>query len=332
MTSPTPLMAVRPTRQPEAPPIIDAPPGDPGGWATAHREELRTTVTRYGAALVRGLGLSTPDEVAAVADGLGAAPMVEREALATRRTYRPGVYSSADWPPQQRMCMHHESSYTLPCPSLLLIGCLTAPGTGGETGIADAAAVLDALPEQLVRRFETEGWLLTRAYQDEIGATLGQAFGTENPGEVAAYCGAHAIETEWRDGGGLRTRQRRPAVVRHPADGRRCWFNQVAFLNEWTLDPEVREYLIEMYGADGLPFTTRYGGGDPIDEETVRLINAAYAEHTVLRPWRSGNLLVLDNLRSAHSREAYEGPRDVVVVPADPVRLSAPAPTIRDSR
>ena len=36
--------------------------------------------------------------------------------------------------------------------------------------------------------------------------------------------------------------------MRHPLTGQRCWFNQIAFLNEWTIDPEVREYLVDVYG------------------------------------------------------------------------------------
>ena len=38
-------------------------------------------------------------------------------------------------------------------------------------------------------------------------------------------------------------RQRRAAVVTHPVTGRRCWFNQIAFLNEWTMDRDVRDFL-----------------------------------------------------------------------------------------
>ena len=85
--------------------------------------------------------------------------------------------------------------------------------------------------------------------------------------------GPTAIEFEWQPDGGLRTRQRRSAVVRHPVTGQRCWFNQIAFLNEWTIDPEVREYLVDVYGADGLPFNTRFGDGDPIGEDVVELLN-----------------------------------------------------------
>ena len=67
--------------------------------------------------------------------------------------------------------MHHELSYRLEVPGLLAFACLTAPTSGGATAVADAPTVLEALPSELVARFEREGWLLTRSYNDEIGAS-----------------------------------------------------------------------------------------------------------------------------------------------------------------
>ncbi len=192
----------------------------------------------------------------------------------------------------------------------------------------DAAAVLEALPADLVDRLERQGWLLLRSYNDEIGAPWPEAFGTADRGAVEAYCRANGIDVEWQPDGGLRTRQRRSAVVRHPVTGRRCWFNQVAFLNEWTLAEEVREYLVDVYGPDGLPFTTAFGDGEPIGEDVVALLNSVYERHTAREPWQDGDLLLVDNVRTAHSREAYTGPREVLVALADPVHLADCSPTV----
>jgi alpha-ketoglutarate-dependent taurine dioxygenase len=219
------------------------------------------------------------------------------------------------------MCVHHELSYAHEVPSLMLFACLVAPTSGGATPLADGTAVLDALPRDLVERFDRHGWLLARNYNDDIGATVADAFGARDKGAVERYCRANAIEFEWQAGGGLRTRQRRNAVVRHPLTERRCWFNQIAFLNEWTLAPDVREYLVDEYGADGLPFNTRFGNGDPIGPDIVQVINETYEAHTVREPWHAGDVLVVDNIRTAHGREAFDGPREIVVALADGVRL-----------
>ncbi|MEU8977376.1 TauD/TfdA family dioxygenase [Streptomyces sp. NPDC048309] len=315
--------------KPGRPPLLRAEAtGSAPSWAAEHRDALRAVVAEHGCVLVRGLGLREAAETGAVFSALATGLMTEKEVFAPRQTYSDGVYSSTKWPPNQPMCMHHELSYTLEFPGLMMFACLTAPTDGGATAVADAPTVLDALPAELTERFEREGWLLTRSYNDEIGASVAEAFGTEDRAAVESYCHANGITFEWQTDGGLRTRQRRSAVVRHPATGRRCWFNQIAFLNEWTMAPEVREYLVDVYGADGLPFNTRFGNGDPIGEDVVQLLNNVYESHTAREPWQAGDLMLVDNVRTAHSREPFEGPREVLVALADPVSLADCSPTV----
>ena len=320
MSSPTPRIQFDVERQAGRVPLLIVENGhDPVLWAEENREALRAAVDEHGAVLVRGLGLRDPAEVAdtfqrLVSGGL----MPDREAFAARQPYLDGVYSSLAWPANQPMCMHHELSYALEFPGLMLFACLQAPSVGGVTGVADASAVLDALPPDIVRRFESQGWLLARSYNGDIGASYEEAFGVSDRADVESYCRAHEIELEWQPDGELRTRQRRPAVVRHPATGQRCWFNQVAFLSEWTTAPEVREYLVDVYGPDGLPFNTRFGNGEPIGEEIIAHLNEVYEAHTLRTPWETGDLMLVDNIRMAHSREAYEGPREILVGMAEP--------------
>jgi alpha-ketoglutarate-dependent taurine dioxygenase len=310
-----------------APILLAEASGDGPNWAAEHRDALQALVAEHGSVLVRGLDLRDAAEITAVFRRLSTRLMVEKEAFARRQVYADGVYSSATWPAKQPMCMHHELSYTLEFPGLMLFACLSAPSKGGATAVADSPTVLSALPAELVARFERDGWMLTRSFNDEIGASVAEAFGTEDRWAVESYCRANAIEFAWQPDGELRTWQRRSAVVRHPVTGQRCWFNQIAFLNEWTIDPEVREYLVDMYGADGLPFNTRYGNGDPIGEDVVLLLNQVYEENTVREQWQAGDLMLVDNIRTAHSREAYEGPREILVGMADAVRLADCSPT-----
>ncbi|HVE28768.1 MAG TPA: TauD/TfdA family dioxygenase [Mycobacteriales bacterium] len=329
MSYPSPAFPVEVALDAGKPPVLRAEAtGDAPSWAAEHREALRGVVAEHGSVLVRGLGLRDAAEVGAVSRRLATSLMSEREAFASRRSYDDGVYSATKWPPNQPMCMHHELSYTLEFPGLLLFACLSAPSAGGATAVADSPTVLDALPTELVARFEREGWLLTRNYNDEIGASFAEAFGTEDRGAVERYCRANGIELEWQPDGGLRTRQRRSAVVRHPVTGQRCWFNQIPFLNEWTIASEIREYLVDVYGAEGLPFNTSFGNGDPIGEDVVELLNQVYEANTAREPWQAGDLLLVDNVRTAHAREAFEGPREVLVAMADAVRLADCSPTV----
>jgi len=319
---------------PRKPPLLPVSAvGDPAGWAAANRDALRATVLEHGVLLVRGLGLRDAAAVGAVFRALaGSGLMAEREAFAPRQTYAEGVYSSTKWPANQQMCMHHEMSYSLQFPGTMMFACLTAPTQGGATAVADSPTVLNSLPRPLTDRFAREGWMLTRTYNEEIGAEWPEAFGTADRAAVEQYCRAGGIEFAWQPDGGLRTRQRRSAIVRHPVTGQPCWFNQIAFLNQWTLAEDVREYLVEVYGEDGLPFNTRFGNGDPIGKDVVDLINGINEANTAREPWQPGDLLLVDNIRTAHGREAYTGSREVLVGMADPVDLAACSPTIAVTR
>jgi len=331
MTSPSPLLDL--DRRPGAPALLRVDAAvDPAGWTAGHRDALRAAITEHGAVLVRGVDLNDRAAVGAVFRALAGDLMTEREAFAPRHRHTDGTYSSTKWPANQPMCMHHELSYTLQFPGTMMFACLTAPTEGGATAVADSPTVLNSLPEPLVDRFAREGWMLTRTFGEEIGADWTEAFGTDDPAAVERYCRANGIEFAWQPDDGLRTRQRRSAIVRHPATGQPCWFNQIAFLNQWTLAEDVREYLVEVYGEDGLPFNTRFGGGDPIGKDVVDLINGINEANTAREPWQPGDLLLVDNVRTAHGREAYTGSREVLVGMADAVDLASCSPTIAVSR
>ena len=305
---------------------VDAPDDAPR-WAAEHRDALRAAVAEHGSLLVRGLGLRDAAEIEAAFRQLGSL-MTEKEAFAARRRYSDGLYSSSKWPPNQPMCMHHELSYLLEFPSLMLFACLIAPTDRGATTVADSPTVLRGLPTELIERFERVGWLLIRNYNNEVGASIAEAFGADDRRAVESYCRANAIKFEWQPDGALRTWQRRSAVIHHPRTGQRCWFNQVAFLNEWTMDPEVREYLVDIYGEDGLPFNTRFGNGDAIGADVVQSINEVYEANTARERWQGGDLMLVDNVRTAHGRERFEGPREVLVAMAGAVHLADCSPTI----
>ncbi|WP_051898648.1 TauD/TfdA family dioxygenase [Sciscionella sediminilitoris] len=300
--------------------------GEPIGSFTARaRSWLPAHVREAGAVLIRG-SASSVEEFTELAGSLTTELMPEREGFASRTSHGAGICSASRWPADQPMCMHHERSYGRTTPGLVLIGCLTAPERGGETGLAHAGRVARALPPDLVDRFGREGWILERNYGDLVGVTLAEAFGTEDRARIERYCADNDIEYTWKDGETLHTRQHRPALVRHPDTGQRHWFNQIAFFNEWTMEPDVRDYLVGTFGPDALPFNTRYGDGSPIGPETIAGINEVYQAHTIRHTWSSGEVLCVDNLAMATSREPYSGARELLLALGDPVRTENLAP------
>src|SRR5437879_10203402 len=115
--------------------------GEAARWAADYRNALRALVAEHGALLVRGLGLRDVAQIDAVFRQLGNL-MTETEAFAPRQRYVQGVYSASKWPPNHQMCMHHELSYTLEPPGLMLFAFLVPTTDGCATPVADPPTAL----------------------------------------------------------------------------------------------------------------------------------------------------------------------------------------------
>ncbi|WP_309248478.1 TauD/TfdA family dioxygenase [Streptomyces sp. MNP-20] len=314
------------------PALVQAPHtqdvAEAGAWLDSVRAPLRTALDRYGAVYLRGLPITTPQDFAALRNRLLTENAAYREKATPRTAYGDDVFSSTDLPPSQPIRLHNENSYTLTFPGILLFCCLTAPDHGGATPVADCREVLRHLPQELTERFRRQGWALTRTYDENLSLDWRTAFGTESADAVAAYCRRQRIAHSWDEHGSLRTTQRRAAVIRHPRTGDDVWFNHVAFWNAWSLDPDIRDVLTGELGPDRLPFNTSYGDGEPLTEEDIAAIHAAYDEATVWESWRPGDLMVVDNVLAAHGRQAFRGERRILVAMGDPVRLEDCRPTV----
>jgi Taurine catabolism dioxygenase TauD, TfdA family len=290
-------------------------------WLKDSRKRLRETVSIEGAVLVRGFPLGNAEDFAVVRDVLVRSRAAYREKATPRHSYGDDIFSSTDLPASQEIRLHNENSYTLRFPGIVLFGCLTPPEQGGATIIGRTSDVLSRIPGEIVRHFDETGWLLHRTYTGVLGLPWQTAFGTEDRAAVAEYCAINLITAEWDQNDTLRTVQRRASTINHPVTGQRLWFNHIAFWSEWSLDSEVRDFLIRDLGHNKLPFNTAYGDGSSITPEVVQIINRAYDDVTLREPWQAGDLLIIDNLLAAHGRETYQGNREILVAMGEPVDL-----------
>ncbi|MGO4463236.1 TauD/TfdA family dioxygenase [Streptomyces sp. M-16] len=334
--SPARAGAITPVREPGKPVVVHAPAGldtdASTAWLTAHRAAIQAELLRSGAVLLRGLPVEDAASFAAARDALIERRAGYKEKATPRTDFGEGVFSSTDLPAVQPIRLHNENSYTLDFPGVLLFGCVTAPEEGGATTVGDMREALRLLPPELVERFERAGWLLVRNYSELAGLPWYKTFATEDKAVAEAYCEENTVGYEWvEEDDSMITRQRRSAVVTHPVTGERTWFNHFAFWNSRTLDPDVREVLVETYGEDGLPFNTYLGDGSRLTEAEVDAVNAVYDRVTVRETWQRGDLMIVDNILCAHGREAYRGDRKILVAMGEPVALADCAPVTQPS-
>jgi alpha-ketoglutarate-dependent taurine dioxygenase len=229
-----------------------------------------------------------------------------------RREVGPGVYTSTEYPASEHIPLHNENAYAAQWPRLVLFHCVRAAETGGETPLADSAAVHEAIHPGVRETFVSRGLSYIRNFGTDLDLDWREAFQTQEKEVVEAYCKDAGITCEWLSPRHLRTRQVCPAVRAHPVTGKLLWFNQAHLFHHSSLAPEIAHELLSLFGEDGLPRTVRYGDGSLIEAEALAEVARAYASEERAFSWEDGDVLLLDNMRCAHGRRPFAGNRRVL--------------------
>ena len=79
------------------------------------------------------------------------------------------------------------------------------------------------------------------------------------------------------------------------------------------MKPEVREQLLSIVKENELPRNAYYGDGTPIESSILDEIREIYQQEAVHFPWQTRDVLLLDNMLTAHGRTPFVGNRKVVV-------------------
>jgi len=294
-------------------------------WARANRGLIDGHLLRSGAILFRGFGAGTAEEFEQLIRAVSGEPLDYRERSSPRHRVHGRIYTSTDYPAHQSIFPHNENSYQQDWPMKIFFYCQTPGERGGETPTADTREVLGRLSPHAAARFAERGCMYVRNFDRQFGLPWQTVFQTEERAAVEAYCRAAGIAFEWRGGGRLRTRAVRPAVAAHPRTRERVWFNHVAFFHVSTFDASIREGLLASMAEEDLPANTYYGDGSPIEPEVLDEIRDAYGSATVSSAWRRGDILLLDNMLTAHSRTPYVGERKILVGMSEPHSDESPA-------
>ena len=91
------------------------------------------------------------------------------------------------------------------------------------------------------------------------------------------------------------------------------WFNQAHLFHVSRLPAEVREWLLAAFGEQNLPRNVYFADGSPIEPAMLDEIVRVCDEQAIVFPSHEGDVLMLDNMLTAHGRKPFEGKRKVVV-------------------
>jgi alpha-ketoglutarate-dependent taurine dioxygenase len=288
-------------------------------WAAHNRNLIEDYVDKHGAILFRGFRVGDVTEFEGFINSVTTETLVYKERASPRTHVSGNIYTATEYSPTQSIFPHNESSYHLNWPTRLFFFCVVPASEGGETPIGDTRKIYQRLSPQLRERFIKKQVKYVRNYGVEFGLHWSVAFQTIDKRVVEDYCREHDLRYEWRGGDQLRTEAIRPAALQHPRTGECAWFNHATFFHYSTLDPLMREAMLNELGEENLPNNTYYGDGTPFEPEVLEELRAAYRAETISFPWQTGDVLMLDNVLASHSRTPYTGARKVVICMADPL-------------
>ena len=285
-------------------------------FAAGHRSVLEKELLDHGAILFRGFGILEPESLEAFATAV-CSSLFDENGEHPHDSVSGNVYTPVFYSPAKKLLWHNENSFNYRWPRKIMFCCVDPADEGGETPIVDSRAVFAAIDPEVRRRFMKGGLIYSRNYGEGLGLDWTDVFHTEDRGYVEEYCRQNDLEFEWREDGGLRTRCRRPSVIRHPETGDASWFNQAQHWHLACLDSETRTSLEYIFEEEDLPRNCFFGNGDAIPDSDMEHIMDVYERLEVAFPWQAGDVLLVDNILCAHARNPYSGDRKLLVAMGD---------------
>lgn len=287
---------------------------NPFVWIEGHRADLQECLHNHGGILLRNLPIHSISEFNRLVQ-IFSPNLLDYVYRSTPRTKLGGkIYTATEYPANRVIPMHNENSYSHQWPHQIFFFSLIVADTGGQTPIADSHRVYNKIDPTIRKKFEEHGVLYVRNYSPGVDLSWQEVFCTQSKEEVARFCVENGIQFEWKSGNTeLTTRQICQASLVHPKTKATVWFNQAHLFHISALTPSERETLIEQLGEDNVPRNTYYGNGEKIEPEVLDHIRQVYEEEKIVFNWQRGDVMILDNILMAHSREKYTGERKIAV-------------------
>ena len=297
-------------------PIVIEPSGEKLNlitWANNNRELIEKHLLKQGGILFRNFQLnSIPEFEKFLQSTFG--ELLEYSYRSTPRTQvNNQVYTSTEYPPEASIPLHNEMAYSNSWPMKICFYCVQAATEGGMTPIANSRKVFERINPQIREKFQNKKVMYVRNYGNGLDLPWQNVFQTDDKSEVEKYCRQAEIKLEWIGENSLRTYQVCQAVATHPITNEMVWFNQAHLFHISSLKPEVRKQLLSIVEENELPRNAYYGDGTPIESSILDEIREIYQQEAIHFSWQTGDVLLLDNMLTAHGRTPFVGNRKVVV-------------------
>jgi alpha-ketoglutarate-dependent taurine dioxygenase len=282
----------------------------------SQKEFLRKKLLRHGALLFRGFSVQTPEDFGSFVSAFSGKELLDYVGGASPRVALGGnVYTSTEYPSKNILLLHNELSYSDRYPEQLYFCCLVAPQEGGETPLGDSRRILKRIDKKVVEEFKRKKVKYIRNLSGDSGSGYSwqDAFETNNKSQVENHCRESDIDFRWKDDSGLWLSQIRPATTVHPETKEEVWFNQAIGFHPRFLPEETYQFFISQMPEEEFRLNSFFGDNTPFDISNLEHIREILHDEMVIFPWQAGDILVLDNLLTAHGRMPFSGERKIIL-------------------
>ncbi|POS80002.1 taurine catabolism dioxygenase TauD [Diaporthe helianthi] len=305
-----PLVLIPETPEPKRPTTAFTTTEAVAAWITQNQKQLIDLAKTHGAILLRDFcpPISTAADFDAVCKSFGLAEFPYVGGAAPRTVVSGSVFTANESPADQLIPFHHEMAQSKSHPGTLLFYCMKAPPEGGETPIVLSNLVYERIRgefPQFVSELDQKGVKYVRVLPEAedpssaIGRGWRSTFAVDTREEAERVGREMGMELEWLEGNLLKTTTAViPATKKDPQTGKTAWFNSiVAAFTGWKdsrNDPRKAVVL---------------GDGSPLDAEVLRRCQEIMTELAVAFEWKRGDVLLVDNWMTLHSRNSFTGER-----------------------
>jgi alpha-ketoglutarate-dependent taurine dioxygenase len=299
-------------------------------WLSDHRVDLDALLLQHGGIVFRGSPIASSVEFSQFAELLGPYVGDYSGGASARSKIVGNVMEATRLAKEIKIPLHQEMCYLRNYPGRIAFYCVTPAAKGGETIVADMRRFTRELPDSIRRKLESTGISVVRNFaapaQDGSEETADHpdqrswkfAFYTDTRDAVEATCADKGMEAIWNDDGSLTVRNTYAAFTPHPVTGEMIYRN-VAHVDPGAgfsanLPDARRAHIEAMLARQALRTGYYYGDGSLVSSVESAQLRSLFDQLELSWQWRPGDIMLLDNLLTAHGRNSFEGEvRDVQV-------------------
>jgi alpha-ketoglutarate-dependent taurine dioxygenase len=281
----------------------------------ANKKFIHDALLIHGAILFRGFPLKDGKDfdkfVHSFTPELKELPYVG--GAAPRTSVTGAVFTTNESPPDQLIPFHHEMAQVPKHPHKVYFFCETPPSTGGETPLClsnEVFKLVDAKYPEFIRELESKGsrYMRIMPKEDDRSSPIGRGWKstylTEDKQEAETKLREQGTEFEWLNDEEdcLRTITAVvPAIKEDSRTGKKMWFNSL-----------VAAYVGWTDSRNNGPKAIMFGDKSPMPAAPLEYAAQKMAEIRVMPRWTEGDVMMIDNRTTMHSRAVFTGPRRIL--------------------